>query len=97
MAKGYARITFQSTLPVRGATVRQHGKRAGRTISIHAPREGSDILIANRGGLIIISIHAPREGSDGFTEYDAQSVAWISIHAPREGSDGSIRHHCAPV
>ena len=35
-------------------------------ISIHAPREGSDIS----GGLMLyykhkISIHAPREGSDG--------------------------------
>ena len=33
---------FQSTLPVRGATQAHTGGRAGLTISIHAPREGSD-------------------------------------------------------
>ena len=34
-------------------------------ISIHAPREGSDVLPALRGeDTLHISIHAPREGSD---------------------------------
>ena len=33
---------FQSTLPVRGATQHSHTALAGRDISIHAPREGSD-------------------------------------------------------
>ena len=41
---------FLSTLPARGATLPQQpgGKRAGRTISIHAPREGSDTTSAAR-------------------------------------------------
>ena len=35
------------------------------TISIHAPREGSDGCVFLLGALICeISIHAPREGSD---------------------------------
>ena len=59
-------------------------------ISIHAPREGSDVF-----WLIVpvpepqISIHAPREGSDGRQGGCFQRVMPISIHAPREGSD-----HC---
>ena len=34
------------------------------TISIHAPREGSDKITFNRRLYKLISIHAPREGSD---------------------------------
>ena len=34
---------FQSTLPVRGATVRVYEDGHEDTISIHAPRAGSDI------------------------------------------------------
>ena len=35
-------------------------------ISIHAPREGSDLeSLARNGSRYTISIHAPREGSDG--------------------------------
>ncbi len=34
---------FQSTLPVRGATVIITSGAAGEIISIHAPREGSDL------------------------------------------------------
>ena len=55
-------------------------------ISIHAPREGSDM----RSGMTIessrISIHAPREGSD-LLVYSITDFPPISIHAPREGSD----------
>ena len=56
-------------------------------ISIHAPREGDDMLIAAFQMIADISIHAPREGDD----YSKCSL-WleslqISIHAPREGDD----------
>ena len=56
-------------------------------ISIHAPREGSDLphelyLVA----VVLISIHAPREGSDLGLLAGGQ-LQLISIHAPREGSD----------
>ena len=58
---------FQSTLPVRGATQRIMGSLEVSSISIHAPREGSDpgteASVTNSG---TISIHAPREGSDSF-------------------------------
>ena len=55
---------FQSTLPVRGATLPFNRVRRNRYISIHAPREGSDEIITTIVSAIPISIHAPREGSD---------------------------------
>ena len=58
-----------------------------KEISIHAPREGSD-LDGRRCPVVVleISIHAPREGSD-LTTRCMMRAANISIHAPREGSD----------
>ena len=55
-------------------------------ISIHAPREGGDRIVALRLLLAVISIHAPREGGD---QRWVQGVSGrnISIHAPREGGD----------
>ena len=41
-ARAFRLPQFQSTLPVRGATVLGIGHHAIRLISIHAPREGSD-------------------------------------------------------
>ena len=71
---------------------RRHPGVAGHTgvaISIHAPREGSDLgytfLI---GAMVAISIHAPREGSDDSVYAQYLWAIGISIHAPREGSDG---------
>ena len=57
-------LLFQSTLPVWGATSGLFACRAGCTISIHAPRVGSDLTIQADGQLHRISIHAPRVGSD---------------------------------
>ena len=57
------------------------------TISIHAPRGGSDegrffvMLSAEK-----ISIHAPRGGSDDSSN-ECPVYYFISIHAPRGGSD----------
>ena len=55
---------FLSTLPARGATAKVVLPEPGIPISIHAPREGSDIAKATKLSSAIISIHAPREGSD---------------------------------
>ena len=59
-------LPFQSTLPVRGATGLVIERFPAQSISIHAPREGSDFRLhpAFCTGLFLISIHAPREGSD---------------------------------
>ena len=55
-------------------------------ISIHAPREGSDVQRRRAALHDPISIHAPREGSDAGILFE-QLLDLISIHAPREGSD----------
>ena len=61
-------VTFQSTLPARGATLRIRFMCLEGGISIHAPRTGSD----NARAIFLscfsrISIHAPRTGSDSCT------------------------------
>ena len=56
------------------------------SISIHAPRAGSDADAIYPGSTLEISIHAPRAGSDlGAVFLSVKPL--ISIHAPRAGSD----------
>ena len=56
---------FLSTLPARGATQTVTIFLLTGIISIHAPREGSDLGRMHLAGITAkISIHAPREGSD---------------------------------
>ena len=56
---------FQSTLPAWGATSMVEFLFDTCTISIHAPRVGSDLVISTRlAKRNPISIHAPRVGSD---------------------------------
>ena len=82
---------FQSTLPVRGATAPTFPASFRFSISIHAPRAGSDGLCGNSFDYDRrISIHAPRAGSDVFSLLSASRFR-ISIHAPRAGSDFSER------
>ncbi len=58
-------MLFQSTLPVKGATLWFLLFLRHSSISIHAPREGSDCPARSREhDFAHISIHAPREGSD---------------------------------
>ena len=60
-------LIFLSTLPVRGATDTAAKTPVAPKISIHAPREGSDLDVeVDTGRARPISIHAPREGSDLF-------------------------------
>jgi len=56
---------FQSTRPVKGATVDTANAQAAKCVSIHAPREGRDGTHAMSVQFGIgVSIHAPREGRD---------------------------------
>ncbi len=55
---------FQSTPPVKAATVLPFTKSTYATISIHAAREGGDSTIKVEPFGISISIHAAREGGD---------------------------------
>ena len=77
---------FQSTLPVRGATIQRGGHGDMPSISIHAPRAGSDDRDRRVHGEVGISIHAPRAGSDHAALATDHKLG-ISIHAPRAGSD----------
>ena len=45
------KTTFQSTLPVRGATFAQGFPQVIEAISIHAPRAGSDMLLLLMGSI----------------------------------------------
>ena len=84
-------IQFQSTLPARGATERFRRVLQAMSISIHAPRTGSDTKGTIQARLnTIISIHAPRTGSDK-ASINSRLSDLISIHAPRTGSDSSPR------
>ena len=83
-------VKFQSTLPVRGATRPGGAGGHGSVISIHAPREGSDLLGYSDERDHTISIHAPREGSDDGLYRLLEGLRIISIHAPREGSDSCL-------
>ena len=56
---------FQSTHPVRGATLGSSLLTSRHKISIHAPREGCDpVFDVLQVADLEISIHAPREGCD---------------------------------
>ena len=51
--------------PPRGGRLRRENCELHHTvISIHAPREGGDMVPALSGTVVKISIHAPREGGD---------------------------------
>ena len=58
------KVTFQSTLPLRGATEAELASVTDLPISIHAPLTGSDVAFTKRRDWHPISIHAPLTGSD---------------------------------
>ena len=79
---------FQSTLPVRGATIGQVATpAAAHIISIHAPRAGSDPF--NTYLLPLIVYFNPRSpcGERQTSHAPLEEDREISIHAPRAGSD----------
>ena len=80
-------LIFQSTLPARGATRRHRQHIATCTISIHAPRTGSDMKPTGRAARA--SSFQSTLPARGATEIQqgTNEVLDISIHAPRTGSD----------
>ena len=94
-------MIFQSTRPVRGATVGKHLDLFEIYISIHAPRAGRDGVVRDRSPADDISIHAPRAGRD-YADVSGHFSNAISIHAPRAGRDqrkrvcGLYRDHFNP-
>ena len=78
---------FQSTLPVWGATIGQRLPCPDATISIHAPRVGSDPVPTMRP--TVITNFNPRSpcGERHRSTWRENPSPSISIHAPRVGSD----------
>ena len=78
---------FQSTLPAKGATDFIGNLAEKFTISIHAPRKGSDLetkYVPLKCGVFQSTLPAK-----GATRADPSNLIplTISIHAPRKGSD----------
>ena len=80
-------LEFQSTLPVRGATGRVVKAKLVQSISIHAPRAGSDHgVVVQYVGARAFQSTLPVRGATGL-DTPACNAERISIHAPRAGSD----------
>ena len=87
-----AHAQFLSTLPARGATAAACAPSWAVRISIHAPREGSDVRMQDWEGIEAISIHAPREGSD--RRCLAQMPGWAQFLStlPARGATSRQQH-----
>ena len=79
-------LSFQSTPPVKAATLSSSRNFQHFRISIHAAREGGDDSTNALSASYVISIHAAREGGD-CVHLSVQHAHGISIHAAREGGD----------
>ena len=89
LASGFAR-EFQSTLPVGGATRILPRGRNRRSISIHAPRGGSDVPTPDvRADILHFNPRSPWGERRGAAAEGAAEGP-ISIHAPRGGSDRAL-------
>ena len=81
---------FQSTLPVWGATVRGRSRGCWSSISIHAPRVGSDVVMASpEMQALLFQSTLPVWGATDVQE-PTGILRRISIHAPRVGSDDRL-------
>jgi len=85
---------FQSTPPERGATPLKASRHILSSVSIHAPREGSDHrFLGWPQCFACFNPRPPRGERLEITETTCDSEG-VSIHAPREGSDaGSFACH----
>ena len=83
---------FQSTLPARGATPGPPEPTQEPEISIHAPREGSDVQVRVQVFQVAtFQSTLPARGATDRVLRDRPRLG-ISIHAPREGSDCIASH-----
>ena len=80
-------VKFLSTLPARGATHDEADSLPGHSISIHAPREGSDTKTAHSLSATCNFYPRSPRGERPEPLVPDTRIGSISIHAPREGSD----------
>ena len=78
---------FQSTPPARGATKAHYSLRLDAPVSIHAPREGSDLHLLVPGAMVGLFQSTPPARGATSTPANSTTNTIVSIHAPREGSD----------
>ena len=81
---------FQSTLPARGATYGLIKIYSETTISIHAPRTGSDTPPRHERGFTIFQSTLPARGATCGAWWTGSIHHPISIHGPRTGSHYSF-------
>ena len=79
-------IEFQSTLPVKGATLRRKRQADVFRVSIHAPGEGSDSVNHHNAPVLDVSIHAPGEGSDLPARSSGCHRVWFQSTLPVKGA-----------
>ena len=84
---GSSATTFQSTLPIRGATIDALRMGHGKAISIHAPHTGSDKPLANPATKPINFNPRSPYGERPDSLEPSICLPYISIHAPHTGSD----------
>ena len=86
--------TFQSTLPVKGATKAQAVTDTKIEISIHAPGKGSDHFQAIQPTHRAISIHAPGKGSDGEQVEKLGGITEFQSTLPVKGATPTATRQC---
>ena len=78
---------FQSTHPLRGATINNYSQNISFAFQSTHPLRGATFVDAGPYMSIQISIHAPLAGCDAQGLLGAQAGFYISIHAPLAGCD----------
>ena len=84
---------FQSTPPMKGATVHVAYEASHVLISIHAPVKGATRGPRRRQALRPISIHAPVKGATQARHKPCPTTS-ISIHAPVKGATPRVCRQC---
>ncbi len=79
-------VMFQSTRPVRGATMGVVFRRTAPWVSIHAPRAGRDANHTALSSLLRVSIHAPRAGRDNHGRHCKAFNQWFQSTRPVRGA-----------
>ena len=84
-------MEFQSTYPLRGATLQMRAEAEAEEISIHAPLAGCDAANATHIGIeMTISIHAPLAGCDQRIWREVEALSeFQSTHPLRGATCGS--------
>ena len=90
-------MEFQSTHPLRGATMVDLLRFDGINISIHAPLAGCDLFLDGDDlAALVISIHAPLAGCDLQKDFDVLVIhGFQSTHPLRGATHERHRQHAA--